>query len=306
MTKIGWIATKKYFKVVQFELMRLYELQHELRALSYFDLMRRMRLTITMFKVILSLPIMINLVSKGQISAPLSSSTCTDQRQSTSTTTTKTTASASASTSTSVPESSSSNDGGILGDRIETALRVAVGFLDVLSSTWTKKKCYSVSSISPLCLQRHLTAYIHMHTYHVLFLSSFAFTHSYLFSPLPLLIFKFKFDSTYAHMWYIPSIHSMRFFVRIDCTLCFFHLIYSIDSDNTYKDYYACLGIITKLFGTKVLLGGALFVTFLPYDVWRALSKVHLQDYNNSNIQLDSCMRSTAWDWIHLGSCAAL
>ncbi|GAB5586213.1 hypothetical protein Unana1_01113 [Umbelopsis nana] len=129
------LSTKKYFKVVQFELMRLYELQHELRALSYFDLMRRMRLTITMFKVILSLPIMINLVSKGQISAPLSSSTCTDQRQSTSTTTTKTTASASASTSTSVPESSSSNDGGILGDRIETALRVAVGFLDVLSST---------------------------------------------------------------------------------------------------------------------------------------------------------------------------
>ncbi|CAO3681273.1 unnamed protein product [Umbelopsis vinacea] len=121
------LSTKKYFKVVQFELMRLYELQHELRALSYFDLMRRMRLTITMFKVILSLPIMINLVSKGQIAAPPSCGTCSEPRPTASTST----ASTSSSTD---PESSTNNDGGILGDRIESALRVAVGFLDVLSS----------------------------------------------------------------------------------------------------------------------------------------------------------------------------
>jgi hypothetical protein len=124
------IATKKYFKVVQFELMRLYELQHELRALSYFDLMRRMRVTITMFKVILSLPIMINLVSKGQIAAPVSTGHCNDIR------TASATAAPPPSTSTSSDTESTtdSKDGGILGDRIESALRVAVGFLDVISS----------------------------------------------------------------------------------------------------------------------------------------------------------------------------
>ncbi|CAO3686777.1 unnamed protein product [Umbelopsis ramanniana] len=124
------LSTKKYFKVVQFELMRLYELQHELRALSYFDLMRRMRVTITMFKVILSLPIMINLVSKGQIAAPVSTGNCNDIR------TASATAAPPPSTSTSSDTESTtdSKDGGILGDRIESALRVAVGFLDVISS----------------------------------------------------------------------------------------------------------------------------------------------------------------------------
>ncbi|CAM0142481.1 unnamed protein product [Umbelopsis sp. WA50703] len=115
------LSTKKYFKVVQFELMRLYELQHEIRSLSYFDLMRRMRLTVTMFKVILSLPIMINLVSKGQITAPPSTSSCAEP------------SSAFSSSSSSIPESNN-DGGGILGDRIESALRVAVGFLDVIAS----------------------------------------------------------------------------------------------------------------------------------------------------------------------------
>ncbi|KAJ2959382.1 hypothetical protein NQZ79_g5123 [Umbelopsis isabellina] len=123
------LSTKKYFKVVQFELMRLYELQHEIRSLSYFDLMRRMRLTVTMFKVILSLPIMINLVSKGQISAPPSMSAST----STSTSSCAESSSASSAPSSSIPDSNN-DGGGILGDRVESALRVAVGFLDVIAS----------------------------------------------------------------------------------------------------------------------------------------------------------------------------
>lgn len=58
------IATHQYYKVVQFELMRLYELQHELRTLSYFSLWRRMQLSITICKVLLQLPIIINTESK--------------------------------------------------------------------------------------------------------------------------------------------------------------------------------------------------------------------------------------------------
>ncbi|KAG2184765.1 hypothetical protein INT43_000678, partial [Umbelopsis isabellina] len=126
------LSTKKYFKVVQFELMRLYELQHEIRSLSYFDLMRRMRLTVTMFKVILSLPIMINLVSKGQISAPPSMSASTSTSTSTSTSSCAESSSASSAPSSSIPESNN-DGGGILGDRVESALRVAVGFLDVIA-----------------------------------------------------------------------------------------------------------------------------------------------------------------------------
>lgn len=39
-------STRQYYKVIQFELLRLYELQHELRQLSYFSVWKRMQLTI--------------------------------------------------------------------------------------------------------------------------------------------------------------------------------------------------------------------------------------------------------------------
>ncbi|GAA5804023.1 hypothetical protein HPULCUR_009509 [Helicostylum pulchrum] len=57
-------STHQYYKVVQFELMKLYELQHELRTLSYFSIWRRMQLSITICKVLLQLPIIINAESK--------------------------------------------------------------------------------------------------------------------------------------------------------------------------------------------------------------------------------------------------
>ncbi|KAI8993390.1 hypothetical protein BDB01DRAFT_894068 [Pilobolus umbonatus] len=57
-------STHQYYKVVQFELMRLYELQHELRTISYFKIWRRMQLSITICKVLLQLPIIINTESK--------------------------------------------------------------------------------------------------------------------------------------------------------------------------------------------------------------------------------------------------
>lgn len=91
------LATHTYYKVVQFELMRLYELQLELRRLSYFDIWRRMRLSITICKVLLQLPIMINTASR-------------EKRQ--------------------LPDTKDDQEEGILGVRVENALKLAVGLLE--------------------------------------------------------------------------------------------------------------------------------------------------------------------------------
>ncbi|CAO3580161.1 unnamed protein product [Absidia cylindrospora] len=97
-----FVSTQQYYQVVQFELMRLYELQHELRALSYFNIWGRMQLSITMCKVLLQLPIMINIESRQK-----------QRRQ--------------------IEDDKEDDDDdaqGILGTRIENALRMAVGLLE--------------------------------------------------------------------------------------------------------------------------------------------------------------------------------
>jgi hypothetical protein len=99
-------ATHQYYRVVQFELMRLYELQYELRALSYFNLWRRMQLSITICKVLLQLPIMINTESK--------------ERQL-------------------LENGNGTKKKGILNQRIESALQLAVGLLETgerYTSVW--------------------------------------------------------------------------------------------------------------------------------------------------------------------------
>jgi hypothetical protein len=45
---------------VQFELLRLYELQKEIRSLSYFDVRRRIKLSVIIAKVIIQIPLTIN------------------------------------------------------------------------------------------------------------------------------------------------------------------------------------------------------------------------------------------------------
>ncbi|KAL9537518.1 hypothetical protein MBANPS3_011706 [Mucor bainieri] len=96
-------STHQYYKVVQFELMKLYELQHELRTLSYFSLCRRMQLSITICKVLLQLPIIINAESKQrQLLEDKDSSSKKKQDQC----------------------------GGILNQKIENALQMAVGLLE--------------------------------------------------------------------------------------------------------------------------------------------------------------------------------
>jgi hypothetical protein len=46
--------------VLRFELIRLYEIQHSLRQLSYFDVFGRLRLSLQLARVTLSIPIAID------------------------------------------------------------------------------------------------------------------------------------------------------------------------------------------------------------------------------------------------------
>lgn len=46
--------------MVQFELLRLYELQEEIRSLSYFDVWRRIKLSIIIAKIIVQIPLTVN------------------------------------------------------------------------------------------------------------------------------------------------------------------------------------------------------------------------------------------------------
>jgi hypothetical protein len=50
------LTGQKYVRVVLFELIRLYEIQHSLRQLSYLDVFGRMRLTLQLVRLTLSLP----------------------------------------------------------------------------------------------------------------------------------------------------------------------------------------------------------------------------------------------------------
>lgn len=54
------IAGAKHFRIVKFELIRLYEIQHDLRQLSYFDVFGRLRLSLQLARVTLSIPMAID------------------------------------------------------------------------------------------------------------------------------------------------------------------------------------------------------------------------------------------------------
>jgi len=60
------LAGKKYVKVVQFELIRLYELQQQLRSLSYFDVFGRLRITMQLAKSTLTIPILVDNAMKEE------------------------------------------------------------------------------------------------------------------------------------------------------------------------------------------------------------------------------------------------
>lgn len=92
-------ASQKYYGIVQFELLRLYELQDEIRNLSYFDVWRRMKLSVIIAKVLIQIPLTINNAIKKE-----------DQLH-------------------------GKFDGGLLGLQIEYGLQQAMGNFDIDSTT---------------------------------------------------------------------------------------------------------------------------------------------------------------------------
>ncbi|KAI8075468.1 uncharacterized protein B0P05DRAFT_153647 [Gilbertella persicaria] len=53
-------ASRKYYGIIQFELLKIYELQEEIRSLSYFDVWRRVYLSFRIAKTIIQIPLLIN------------------------------------------------------------------------------------------------------------------------------------------------------------------------------------------------------------------------------------------------------
>ncbi|QRW17757.1 chaperone protein DnaJ [Rhizoctonia solani] len=51
------VSGQQHFRLLKFEMMRLYEIQHALRQLSYFDVPGRLKLTIQLARLTLALPV---------------------------------------------------------------------------------------------------------------------------------------------------------------------------------------------------------------------------------------------------------
>lgn len=67
------LSGQKYLRVIRFELIRLYEIQHNLRSLSYFDLIGRLRLTLALTRVTLEIPMVLDRAMREEpMSAPVS------------------------------------------------------------------------------------------------------------------------------------------------------------------------------------------------------------------------------------------
>ncbi|KAM0750818.1 DnaJ-domain-containing protein [Meredithblackwellia eburnea MCA 4105] len=65
------LSGQKYLRLIKFELIRLYEIQHSLRALSYFDFSGRLRLTLALTRVTLEIPMVLDRAMREEpISGP--------------------------------------------------------------------------------------------------------------------------------------------------------------------------------------------------------------------------------------------
>ncbi|KAG2237045.1 hypothetical protein BDF21DRAFT_20506 [Thamnidium elegans] len=60
------LSSQKYYRIIQFELLRLYELQEEIRSVSYFDVWRRIKLSIAIAKVVVQIPLTVNSAIKQE------------------------------------------------------------------------------------------------------------------------------------------------------------------------------------------------------------------------------------------------
>lgn len=54
------LAGQKYLRLLRFEIIRLYEIQHSLRSLSYLDFIGRLRLTLALTRVTLEIPMVLD------------------------------------------------------------------------------------------------------------------------------------------------------------------------------------------------------------------------------------------------------
>lgn len=58
------LAGKRYLSIIRFELIRLYEIQHSLRQLSYFNITGRLKLTLQLARVTINIPLAIDTAMK--------------------------------------------------------------------------------------------------------------------------------------------------------------------------------------------------------------------------------------------------
>ncbi|KDE04367.1 hypothetical protein MVLG_05159 [Microbotryum lychnidis-dioicae p1A1 Lamole] len=61
------LSGQKYMRIVKFELIRLYEIQHSLRSLGYFDLVGRFRLTLALTRVTLEIPMVLDRTMRDEV-----------------------------------------------------------------------------------------------------------------------------------------------------------------------------------------------------------------------------------------------
>ncbi|BGP17496.1 hypothetical protein JCM10213_004408 [Rhodosporidiobolus nylandii] len=63
------LAGQRYLRLIKFELIRLYEIQHSLRTLSYFDVYGRLRLTLALTRVTLEIPMVLDRAMRDEVPA---------------------------------------------------------------------------------------------------------------------------------------------------------------------------------------------------------------------------------------------
>ncbi|KAI9607155.1 hypothetical protein H4Q26_005670 [Puccinia striiformis f. sp. tritici PST-130] len=68
------IIGSKYIRILKFELMKLFELQANLRSLSYFNFLGRLRLSLALVRVTISIPIRIDQIMRNGFDSSSSSS----------------------------------------------------------------------------------------------------------------------------------------------------------------------------------------------------------------------------------------
>ncbi|KWU43768.1 DnaJ-domain-containing protein [Rhodotorula sp. JG-1b] len=69
------LAGQRYLRLIKFELIRLYEIQHSLRSLSYFDVYGRLRLTLALTRVTLEIPMVLDRAMRDELPAPVNNNT---------------------------------------------------------------------------------------------------------------------------------------------------------------------------------------------------------------------------------------